>query len=81
MTRNPAIGRVPITGVRPMVGYGRRLAKAVVGKSLPGPTATFFGEGHDAIAADLVLRDPAGRPAAAPGSTHQCQLAILTKCV
>ncbi|MYR57520.1 DUF3416 domain-containing protein, partial [Streptomyces sp. SID625] len=25
-------------------------------------TATVFGEGHDAVAANVVLRDPAGRP-------------------
>ncbi len=39
---------------------GRRPAKAVVGETFQ-VTATVFREGHDAVAANVVLRDPAGR--------------------
>jgi starch synthase (maltosyl-transferring) len=54
------IGRIPITDVRPVVECGRFPAKAAVGETLP-VTATVFREGHDAVAANVVLVDPAGR--------------------
>ncbi|MGY0491678.1 alpha-1,4-glucan--maltose-1-phosphate maltosyltransferase [Streptomyces sp. WG-D5] len=54
------IGRIPILDVRPAVEHGRRPAKAVVGETFP-VTATVFREGHDAVAANVVLRDPDGR--------------------
>ncbi|MFK4149156.1 maltotransferase domain-containing protein, partial [Streptomyces sp. NPDC004065] len=57
----PLIGRVPVRDVRPAVECGRRPAKAVVGETFQ-VTATVFGEGHDAVAAHVVLRDPEGRP-------------------
>ncbi|MFH8221315.1 maltotransferase domain-containing protein, partial [Streptomyces sp. NPDC018057] len=57
----PAVGRIPVRDVRPAVESGRRPAKAVVGETFQ-VTATVFGEGHDAVAANVVLRDPAGRP-------------------
>ncbi|WP_181795628.1 maltotransferase domain-containing protein, partial [Streptomyces sp. WELS2] len=56
-----ALGRIPILDVRPVVQHGRRPAKAVTGESFE-VTATVFREGHDAVAANVVLRDPAGRP-------------------
>ncbi|NGO48829.1 maltotransferase domain-containing protein, partial [Streptomyces ureilyticus] len=64
MTRTQAgghasIGRVPILDVRPVIECGRRPAKAVVGETFQ-VTATVFGEGHDAIAANVVLYDPSG---------------------
>ena len=55
------IGRIPVVDVRPGVDCGRRPAKAVVGETFE-VTATVFREGHDAVAANVVLRDPAGRP-------------------
>ncbi|NGO09243.1 alpha-1,4-glucan--maltose-1-phosphate maltosyltransferase [Streptomyces sp. HC44] len=55
------MGRVPIVDVRPAVECGKRPAKAVVGETFR-VTATVFGEGHDAIAADVVLHDPNGHP-------------------
>ncbi|WP_345668047.1 maltotransferase domain-containing protein, partial [Streptomyces similanensis] len=55
------IGRVPVRDVRPAVEYGRRPAKAVTGETFQ-VTATVFREGHDAVAADVVLTDPEGRP-------------------
>ncbi|WP_344389770.1 maltotransferase domain-containing protein, partial [Streptomyces vastus] len=66
MNRNQAdghatMGRVPILDVRPAVECGRRPAKAVVGETFQ-VTATVFGEGHDAVAANVVLYDPSGRP-------------------
>ncbi|MGW5128563.1 maltotransferase domain-containing protein, partial [Streptomyces sp. NPDC004069] len=57
----PSIGRIPVRDVRPAVEGGRRAAKAVAGETFP-VTATVFREGHDAVAANVVLRDPEGRP-------------------
>ena len=58
---NSLIGRIPVLDVRPLVDCGRRPAKAVVGETLT-VTATVFREGHDAVAANVVLKDPSGRP-------------------
>ncbi|MGW3124671.1 maltotransferase domain-containing protein, partial [Streptomyces sp. NPDC001107] len=55
------IGRIPVLDVRPMVQHGRRPAKAVTGESFE-ISATVFREGHDAVAANVVLTDPEGRP-------------------
>ncbi|MEU9981099.1 alpha-1,4-glucan--maltose-1-phosphate maltosyltransferase [Streptomyces sp. NPDC050856] len=55
------IGRIPVLDVSPLVDCGRRPAKAVVGETFR-ITATVFREGHDAVAANVVLTDPAGRP-------------------
>ncbi|MGV9451528.1 maltotransferase domain-containing protein, partial [Streptomyces sp. NPDC003635] len=55
------IGRIPVLDVRPLVQGGRRPAKAVVGETFE-VSATVFREGHDAVAANVVLRDPEGRP-------------------
>jgi starch synthase (maltosyl-transferring) len=54
------IGRIPVLDIRPLVDCGRRPAKAVVGESFE-VSATVFREGHEAVAANVVLRDPAGR--------------------
>ncbi|MBL1086722.1 DUF3416 domain-containing protein, partial [Streptomyces actinomycinicus] len=54
------MGRIPVLDVRPVVQHGRRPAKAVTGESFE-VSATVFREGHDAVAANVVLRDPAGR--------------------
>jgi starch synthase (maltosyl-transferring) len=48
--------------VRPTVHHGRRPAKAVVGEAFE-ISAVVIREGHDAVAANVVLRDPEGRPA------------------
>ncbi|MFI1960843.1 maltotransferase domain-containing protein, partial [Streptomyces althioticus] len=56
-----SVGRIPVLDVRPLVRQGRRPAKAVVGEAFE-VTATVFREGHDAVAADVVLKDPQGRP-------------------
>ncbi|MFJ4754884.1 alpha-1,4-glucan--maltose-1-phosphate maltosyltransferase [Streptomyces sp. NPDC088763] len=55
------VGRIPVLDVRPVVQHGRRPAKAVTGESFM-VTATVFREGHDAVAANVVLTDPEGRP-------------------
>ncbi|MFE0175882.1 alpha-1,4-glucan--maltose-1-phosphate maltosyltransferase [Streptomyces sp. NPDC059002] len=52
---------IPILDVRPAVHCGRKPAKAVPGETFQ-VTATVFREGHEAVAANVVLRDPAGRP-------------------
>ncbi|MBC7269572.1 MAG: DUF3416 domain-containing protein, partial [Streptomyces sp.] len=56
-----AVGRIPVLDVRPAVQRGRRPAKAVTGEEFE-VSATVFREGHDAVAANVVLRDPEGRP-------------------
>ncbi|MEU9335169.1 maltotransferase domain-containing protein, partial [Streptomyces sp. NPDC048290] len=56
-----AVGRIPVLDVRPCVLRGLRPAKAVTGESFE-VTATVFREGHDAVAANVVLADPSGRP-------------------
>ncbi|WP_061451394.1 alpha-1,4-glucan--maltose-1-phosphate maltosyltransferase, partial [Streptomyces scabiei] len=58
----PTIGRIPVVDVRPTVHHGRRPAKAVVGEAFE-ISAVVIREGHDAVAANVVLRDPEGRPA------------------
>ncbi|WP_171166363.1 alpha-1,4-glucan--maltose-1-phosphate maltosyltransferase [Streptomyces sp. I05A-00742] len=54
------IGRIPVLDLAPLVDCGRRPAKAVVGESFE-VTATVFREGHDAVGANVALRDAAGR--------------------
>ncbi|MGW5607673.1 maltotransferase domain-containing protein, partial [Streptomyces sp. NPDC003753] len=56
----PVLGRIPILDVRPLVLGGRRPAKAVVGEEFE-ISATVFREGHDAVAANVVLTDAEGR--------------------
>jgi starch synthase (maltosyl-transferring) len=53
------IGRIPVTDVRPAVDCGRRPAKAAVGDTIP-VIATVFREGHDAVAANVVVEGPDG---------------------
>ncbi|MGY6026743.1 maltotransferase domain-containing protein, partial [Streptomyces spinosirectus] len=60
MSSVQAIGRIPVREVRPAVECGRYPAKAVVGETFQ-VTATVFREGHDAVAANVVLTDPEGR--------------------
>ena len=48
-------GRIEIDDVQPVVSGGRFPAKAVVGEVVP-VTATVWREGHDAVAATLVVR-------------------------
>ncbi|MGC0313085.1 alpha-1,4-glucan--maltose-1-phosphate maltosyltransferase [Kitasatospora acidiphila] len=57
----PLAGRIPVIDVSPVVAQGRRPAKAVVGESLL-ISATVFREGHGRLGANVVLRDPDGRP-------------------
>ncbi|MGW0393590.1 maltotransferase domain-containing protein [Streptomyces sp. NPDC003042] len=54
------IGRIPVLDVRPAVDCGARPAKAVVDEVFE-ISATVFREGHDAVGAHVVLRDPRGR--------------------
>ncbi|MFI7318478.1 alpha-1,4-glucan--maltose-1-phosphate maltosyltransferase [Streptomyces venezuelae] len=59
--RPPAHPTIPVLDVRPAVHGGRKPAKAVPGETFQ-VTATVFREGHEAVAANVVLRDPEGRP-------------------
>jgi starch synthase (maltosyl-transferring) len=52
--------RIPISEVHPSVDCATRPAKAVVGECFE-VRATVFREGHDAVAADVVVRDPRGK--------------------
>ncbi|MQA33842.1 alpha-1,4-glucan--maltose-1-phosphate maltosyltransferase [Modestobacter roseus] len=60
--------RLGITDVAPVVSCGSFSTRAVVGEHLP-ITATVFREGHDAVAATVVLTPPDG-PAGAPALTR-----------
>jgi len=53
-------GRIPILDVEPLISCGAWLARAVVGETFP-VSATVFREGHNAVNANVVLRDPRGR--------------------
>jgi starch synthase (maltosyl-transferring) len=55
------VGRIPVMDVSPLVDRGRLPAKATVGEPLP-VTASVFREGHDQLAAEVVLTDPSGTP-------------------
>ena len=54
------IGRIPVTKVEPVIEGGAYPAKAVAGESFP-VRARVFREGHDAVAATVVLTGPDGR--------------------
>src|SRR5215207_5630512 len=53
-------GRIPILDVEPVINCGRYFARAVPHETFT-VSATVFREGHDAVAAGVVLRDPTGR--------------------
>ncbi|GAA2752348.1 alpha-1,4-glucan--maltose-1-phosphate maltosyltransferase [Kitasatospora cinereorecta] len=53
-------GRIQITDIRPLVDAGRRPARAVPGEPFE-ISATVFREGHEEIAAHVVLTDPDGK--------------------
>ncbi|HLU72797.1 MAG TPA: alpha-1,4-glucan--maltose-1-phosphate maltosyltransferase [Nonomuraea sp.] len=53
------IGRIPITDISPVVDCGQWPAKAVAGETFE-ISATVFREGHDAVAAGVVLTAPDG---------------------
>ena len=61
MTGRPDL-RLGISDVAPVVSCGSFSTRAVVGEHLP-ITATVFREGHDAVAADVVLTPPGADPA------------------
>ena len=54
------IGRIPILDVQPVVECGQRPAKAVTGETFQ-VSATVLIEGHGALGAGVVLRDPTGK--------------------
>ena len=53
------VGRIPVMDVMPVVDLGRQSAKATAGEPLP-VSATVFREGHDKLAAEVVLISPDG---------------------
>ncbi len=54
------VGRFPVLDVTPQLACGRLPAKAAVGERFE-VTAAVIREGHDALAVEVVLTDPAGR--------------------
>jgi starch synthase (maltosyl-transferring) len=82
------VGRLGIADVQPVVSAlapGEFPARAVVGQSLP-IAATVFREGHDAVGADVVIRDPSGgkvdlirMAAGAPGSDRWHASAVFDR--
>lgn len=67
-------GRVEVDDVEPVISCGRYPAKAVVGETVP-VKATVWREGHDAVAATLVVRylgrhypRPGEAPVSSPGA-------------
>ena len=53
------VGRIPVMDVMPLVDRGRQPAKATAGEPFP-VRATVFREGHDMLAAEVVLVAPDG---------------------
>ncbi len=53
-------GRIPVSGVSPVIEGGAYPAKAVVGELIP-IRAKVFREGHDAVNASVILTSPDGR--------------------
>ncbi|WP_297740096.1 alpha-1,4-glucan--maltose-1-phosphate maltosyltransferase [uncultured Tessaracoccus sp.] len=61
LNRTPGgFGRIPVTGVSPVIENGAYPVKAVVHERLR-ITANVFREGHDAVAASIILTSPTGR--------------------
>jgi len=60
-----ALGRIPVLQVAPCIEHGAFPAKSVVGEPFE-VTATVFREGHDAVAATVVLTDPDGHETHVP---------------
>ncbi len=55
----PMVGRIAVTRVSPTVSCGQYPARAVTGEQV-AVSATVFREGHDAVAADVVVTSPDG---------------------
>ncbi|WP_276573918.1 maltotransferase domain-containing protein [Streptomyces sp. 135] len=60
VSRPAPVLTVPILDVRPVLDCGRRPVKAVPGETFQ-VTATLFGEGQEAVGANVVLLGPDGR--------------------
>lgn len=61
LNRTPGgFGRIPVTGISPVVEGGTYPAKAVVHERIR-IGATVFREGHDAVGASVILTSPNGR--------------------
>ena len=54
------VGRIAVTALSPSVSCGQYSARAVTGQTLD-VSATVFREGHDAVAADVVVKGPDGK--------------------
>lgn len=56
---NTGIGRIPILDISPVIDGGRWPAKAFAGEVIPF-SARVFREGHDSVAAEILLTSPSG---------------------
>ncbi|MEN9990015.1 MAG: hypothetical protein RL508_994 [Actinomycetota bacterium] len=78
------MGRIPILNVMPSIDEGRWPAKAFEGEVVPF-SANVFREGHDSVAAEVVLTSPSGitsvhrMTAGAPGSDSWHVKALLSE--
>ena len=63
--RPASVGRYPVEDLDPVVAHGTRPVKAVVGEHLT-VSATVFREGHDAVAATVVLTGADGATSSVP---------------
>ncbi len=54
------VGRIAVTAISPSVSCGQYPARAVTGETVV-VSATVFREGHDAVAADVVVKGPDGK--------------------
>ncbi|MCW2714034.1 MAG: glgE [Frankiales bacterium] len=54
------VGRIAVTAVSPTVSCAQYPSRAVTGQTIT-VSATVFREGHDAVAADVVVRGPDGK--------------------
>lgn len=53
------VGRIPVMNISPVIELGRLPAKATIDEPFP-VRANVFREGHDHLAAEVVLIDPSG---------------------
>ncbi len=57
---NSTLGRIPVLDIWPTVGNGARAVKAVTDETIK-ISATVFREGHDNVAADVIITDSQGK--------------------
>ncbi|MEO6501714.1 MAG: alpha-1,4-glucan--maltose-1-phosphate maltosyltransferase [Jatrophihabitantaceae bacterium] len=64
------VGRIGLNSLHPVIAHGELPSRAVVGEPV-GIEATVFREGHDAVAASVLWRSPAGVDAGLSAGFHR----------